>query len=269
MLKHKFPMTTVLITGFIVMALAVWQGNLPAAAAPQAQLTPFLTPTPGPDGRILYTVQEGDTLLRISLISGVELNELRGLNNLTGDSIFAGQQLLLGLGGPPQVTPTPGPSPTPTPLLPTPSPVSGKGVICVLLYDDINGDALRQEEEPSLPGGAININNRQGDIAITEPSQSGVDPQCYTDLPEGEYTISIAIPEGYNQTTINSFTLRLKAGDETYLDFGAQVNSVKAAEAPAPTSQGGRSPLLGILGALFLLAGIGLALFAGRLVRGK
>jgi len=94
----------------------------PALAAPVLQLTPFPTPTPGPDGRILYKVQPGDTLLRISLIAGVPLEELRGLNNLTGDNIVVGDELLLGLGGPSVVTPTPGPSPTPTPLPPTSTP---------------------------------------------------------------------------------------------------------------------------------------------------
>ena len=97
---------------FLVSALIIFGLSGTVSAAPALQLTPFPTPTPGPDGRILYIVKVGDTLLRISLISGVSLDELRGLNNLTGDNIFEGQELLLGLGGPSQVTPTPGPSPT-------------------------------------------------------------------------------------------------------------------------------------------------------------
>src|SRR5512134_2905697 len=101
-----------------------------ARAAPLLQLTPFPTPTPGPDGRIVYKVQDGDTLLRIALIAGITVDELRGLNEITGDNIFVGQELLLGLGGPSQVTPTPGPSPTRTPLLPTPSPQPGLANLC-------------------------------------------------------------------------------------------------------------------------------------------
>jgi hypothetical protein len=196
------------------------------------------------------------------------VDELRGLNNLTGDNIIIGQQLLLGLGGPSQPTPTPGPSPTPTPLLPTPSPQPGLGNLCIILYDDLNGDSIRQEDEPSIPGGAISVNNRSGSVAQNVETVFSEEHQCFTDLPEGEFTISVAIPEGYNPTTVTSYVLRLNAGDETFLDFGAQANTETVAEAPAPAGSG-RSPLLGILGGVFLLAGAGLAVFASRLLRGK
>jgi len=240
----------------------------PALAAPLFQLTPFPTPTPGPDGRIVYKVQEGDTLLRIALIAGITVDELRGLNELTGDNIFVGQDLLLGLAGPSQVTPTAGPSPTPTPLLPTPSPLPGLANLCVILYDDVNGDSIRQEEETSIPGGAISVNNRSGSVSETTQTGGGLDPFCFEELPEGEYTISVAIPAGYNPTTVTNYALRLNAGDETFIDFGAQANTEAAIEAPTPTGSG-RSPLLGIIGGLFLLAGIGVAVFASRLMRSK
>jgi hypothetical protein len=239
-----------------------------ALAAPVLQLTPFPTPTPGPDGRILYTVQTGDTLLRISLIAGVPLDELRGLNNLVGDNIVVGQELLLGLGGPSEVTPTPGPGPTPTEELPTPSLVPGVGMLCVLLYNDRNGDAIRQEEEPSIPGGAINVNNRSGTFSESTQTIAGSEPHCFENLSEGEYTITVAVPDNYNPTTATSYVLLLKAGDETYLGFGAQVSSQSDIQAASPEGRS-RSPLLGFLGGLFLLAGLGLAIFGTRLMRGK
>lgn len=259
-----------LFAGLCVLALALVIAGLgnTARAAPLFQLTPFPTPTPGPDGRIIYKVQEGDTLLRIALIAGITVDDLRGLNNLTGDNIVVGQELLLGLGGPSQVSPTPGPSPTPTPLLPTPSPQPGSGNLCVILYNDLNGDSIRQEEEPSIPGGAININNRSGSVSQTAQTDSGLDPHCFEDLPEGDYSVSVAIPEGYNPTTVTNYTLRLNAGDETFLDFGAQANTQTVVESPAPTGSG-RSPLLGIVGGLFLLVGAGLAFFASRLLKTK
>ena len=241
--------------------------RIPALAAPDYQLTPFPTPTPGPDGRIIYIVQPNDTLLRISLISGVPVEELRGLNNLAGDSIVVGQQLLLGLGGPSQVTPTPGPSPTPTEVPPTPSPIPGAGTLCVLLYDDHNGDSMRQEAEMSIPRSAISISSRSGVVSITETTRAGLEPQCFEELPEDEYTITVAVPEGYNPTTPTSFILVLKAGDITYLDFGAQPNSETQSETQILPEEGGRSPVLGILGGLFLLIGAVLALFAGRYLR--
>jgi hypothetical protein len=252
----------------LLMMMGAAVAGIPALAAPELQLTPFPTPTPGPDGRIIYIVQPGDTLIRISLISGVSIDELRGLNNLTGDNITVGQQLLLGLGGPSVVTPTPGPSPTPTPILPSPTPKTGTGIICVLLYDDVNGDAIRQTSEESIPGGAISLSERLGKVTLTETTRAGLDPQCFNDLPEGEYSISVAIPEGYNPTTVNSVVIPLAAGDETYLGFGAQANTETLAEAPTPTGSG-KSPILGIIGGALLLVGVVLGLFGARLLRGK
>lgn len=248
----------------LALLLVLHRGSV--LASPPAQLTPFLTPTPGPDGRILYIVQPNDTLLRISLISGVPLEELRGLNNLTGDNIIVGDELLLGLGGPSQVSPTPGPSPTPTIAVPTPTRLPGTGSLCILLYEDLNGDSLRQAEELSLIGGAISINNRSGSVSITEPTQPGEEAQCFEELDEGEYTISVAIPEGYNPTTQTNYALRLDTGNITYLDFGAQANAITQAEKIAPAGQE-QSPLLGAIGIALLLAGVTLGLFARRLLK--
>jgi hypothetical protein len=240
----------------------------PVQAAPEWQI-PIYTPTPGADGRIIYIVQANDTLLSISLISGVPVDELRALNNLTGDTIIENQKLILGLAGPAETTPTPGPTPTPTPLLPTPSPKPGRGNLCILLFNDENGDSIRQEEEASIPEGAISISNRSGSVSDAIPTGMGLEHHCFDELPEGEYTISAAVPEGYNPTTETSYEVQLGAGEETYLNFGAQANSETLAEAPIiPAPEGGKSPLLGIIGGLFLLAGIGVAIFAGRLLKG-
>jgi LysM repeat protein len=239
----------------------------PAQAAPPLQI-PIYTPTPGPDGRIIYIVKANDTLLGISLITGVPVEKLRAMNNLTSDTIFEGQKLMLGLSGPAEVTPTAGPTPTSTPVLPTPSPKPGEGKLCILLFNDLNGDSIRQQSETSIPGGAISFGNRTGSVSQSITTGSGLDPQCFEKLPEGNYTISIAVPEGYNPTTQTSYELTLKAGDQTYVNFGAQANTQTQAEAPTvPAPEGGRSPLLGIVGAVFLLAGIGVALFATRILR--
>ena len=59
----------------------------------------------------------------------------------------------------------------------------------------------------------------------------------------------------------------LRAGETTYQNFGAQANSQKAGEGEVLPEEGEKSPLLGIIGGLFLIAGIGVAVFAGRLLR--
>jgi hypothetical protein len=239
-----------------------------ALAAPERQI-PIYTPTPLPDGRIIYTVKQGDSLLSISLVTGVPVDELRKLNNLSGDTIYVGEQLLLGLAGPPQVTFTPGPSPTPTAFLPTPTAPPGTASLCVLLFNDENGDSVRQENEPVIPDGAISINNRTGSVSLTGKTVPGSDPLCFDKVPVGEYNVTVAIPEGYNPTTALNLAVQLNAEDQTYINFGAQPNSSNQAVQPAPAETGSRSPILGIIGGLLLAAGVGLALVAGRLVKGR
>jgi hypothetical protein len=48
------------------------------------------------------------------------------------------------------------------------------------------------------------------------------------------------------------------------VDFGTQVQTISTAEPPK-----GTSPLLGVLGAAFLLGGIGLGIYAWRILRKK
>jgi len=252
--------------GFFVIASLTVLLYQHALAAPLAQ-SPIFTPTPGPDGRIIYIVKANDTLLSISLTTGVPVDQLRALNNLTGDTIIVGQELLLGLAGPAEVTFTPGPSPTPTPILPTATPKPGSANLCVLLFNDRNGDSLRQEDEPAIPGGAISISNRSGSVSFTSKTESGLDPICFEEIPEGDFNVTVAIPEGYNPTTVSNFAVQLRAGDEVYLDFGAQPNSETLAEAPVESGGESRSPLLGILGIAIILAGLGLAIFARQLLK--
>ena len=267
---NKKPILVILPALLIVVLIGGYISLGPvnrAQAAPAGQV-PIYTPTPGPDGRIIYIVRANDTLLSISLLTGVPVDTLKGLNNLTSDTIFEGQELLLGLAGPAEVTPTSGPTPTATQVLPTPTALPGAGDLCVILFNDRNGDSMRQEEEESIPGGAISLSNRSGTVSETRETDAELEPYCFEDLPEGEYTISAAVPDGYNATTGNSQEVNLGAGDIQYLTFGAQVNSENPeTELFEPPDDGGRKPLLGIIGGLFLLAGLGVAIFAGRYLR--
>ena len=272
--KHLYLGIAPLILLMIILlsgipGLFALAGVYTAKAAPAKQAYIY-TPTPGPDGRIIYLVKPNDTLLGISLLTGISVEKLRELNNLSGDTIYEGQKLLLGLAGPPEVTVTPGPTLTPTPIVPTPTLKPGKGNLCILLFNDMNGDSIRQEDEPSIPEGAISFSNRLGTVSESVNTGSGLEPQCFKDLAEGDYTISVAVPEGYNPTTANSYELALKSGDETYLNFGAQANSQTLAQAPIiPNPDKGRSPILGIVGVLFLLAGAGVAVFARRMLKSR
>jgi hypothetical protein len=241
----------------------------PVWAAPLAQFTSFPTPTPGPDGRIIYIAQEGDSAWRIAAIFGLKLDNLRTLNKWgETPNIKAGDKILLGLAGPAEASATPGPTPTSAPVLPTPSPKPGWGNLCILLYNDANGDSIREEEELTLPKGEVSVTDRSGTVSKTATTGSGADPICFQQLPEGTFNVSVAIPKGYNATTAMNQTITLKAGDISQLNFGAQADTQTQVEAPTPQGSG-KSPILAVAGALLLVVGIGLAFLAARLALGK
>lgn len=253
----------------LLLPLLLFGIMLPAQASPAIQAE-FPSPTPGPDGRILYVVQAGDSCFRIEALYGITVDELRSLNPQLDENctLIVGNQLMLGIGGPAALSPTPGPSPTALPATVTPTPPVGTTEICVLLYDDMNGDALRQETEYGIADGAISVSNTAGTFSETKATISVIDPDelepvpvCFTDVPEGEYNISMAVPENYNPTTLLTSTFTIKAGDIASFDFGAQSKTVAAAE-QSPENGGGSSPIFGILGGLLLLGGIGLAWYA-------
>ena len=239
-----------------------WLAAIPASAQPLSQGVVITTPTPGADGRIVYKVKENDTCLSISLLMGVSLDTLRKNNNLNAECVIrSGQELLLGIVEATQAPAVSGPAPTATSLLPTPTPFNGNGKVCVFLYDDANGSAMRQEGEGAIADGAVSLSDRSGKVSLTLTTAAGEDPVCFDAVPEGDYNISVAVPEGYNPTTAMNYALKVQAGDQSTLDFGAQVNSQAA---PPPPSQAGRSPLLGILGGLLLFGGIGLGVYVRR-----
>jgi hypothetical protein len=139
-----------------------------------------------------------------------------------------------------------------------------------LLFDDTNGDALRQETELGIEGGAVSLTNLNGSYSQQQNTSAAVDPDtlepvrtCFVDVPSGEYNVSMAVPDSYNPTMLLTYTLTVKAGDRASVDFGAQSKTLTASE-PADTQTNNRSSLLGIFGFLLLLGGAGLGYYAYR-----
>jgi len=261
------------LTSLLFLALFLAGVTLPShevSAAPDLQ--GFITATPGPDGRILYTVAEGDNCSQIALNHGITVQQLRQFNTRLDDSctLNIGQQLVVGLVAP-NTAPTIGAISTPTPPAVTATPFNGTTIVCILLFDDVNGDALRQETEFGVDGGAVSLTNLNGSYSQTENTTSAVDPDlvepirsCFEDVPPGQYNISMAIPDGYNPTMSLSYTLNVKAGDRASVDFGAQSKTLTFEEPVTTEEAGSRSPILGIFGLLLLLGGIGLGYLAYR-----
>lgn len=257
--KILFPLTVICLS--LALALAV----LPVSAEPAAQAF-YQTPTPNAENRVIYIVQPGDSCLRVSLLTGVELGQLRTLNNLDEEcALSEGQELILAI----VEAPTPAPvefTATPGPPQPSPTPFNGTGEICVYLFADVNGNALADDDEGPIGGGAISISDRAGKVSLTGVTDNSGDPTCFSEVPEDDYNVSVAPPEGFNPTTSMNYPLVLKAGESSVLDFGAQISS---AAMPVPVGEGGRSPLLAVLGIVLILAGIGVGVYFGLVRRPK
>lgn len=233
----------------------------PVAARPISQVV-YATPTALPDGRVVYLVQEGDSCLRIQLLTGVTIEQLRELNRLDDAcTLIPGNEILLAV-----ITPAPSPTPNPlitaTPLLPTPTPFSGNGRLCVLLYNDVNGNGTRETTEVAIANGAVSISERRGQVSKTANTGGTLDPIC-EEVPEGDYQITMAIPSGYNATTdLDLIEVNLQPGDQAILEFGAQVSTIAPVEVAAPTPQeNAQDLLLAIAGGVLILLGIGLAIY--------
>ena len=243
---------------------------LPANAAPSAQQQ-IPTPTAGADGRIIYVVQAGDSCIRVAALNGISQEVLRQLNSTLDENctLFEGQELLIGLisqAG----TPTAGPSPTPAPPTPSPTPFTGTTEVCVLLFEDSNGNALREETEPAVSGGAVSVTENNGEYSASLQTTIPADPEayqgvCFSDVPEGNYNITVGIPDNYNPTMNLNYSLDVKAGDQAFVNFGAQSKDVVMDPgANQPAEEETTSPLFGIIGGLLLLGGAVRGYYAWR-----
>lgn len=271
--KRACPLRVLLLAACVVPGLLFVRHSPPQAVAAR-QRTPFVTPTPGPDGRIIYIFQEGDTLWTIAALTGISLEQLMAINGIAPSDVNripVGYALQLGLGGPVIPTQAPGAPPTNTPVPATPTPLYGTGTICVLLFRDDNGNARRDEQEPPLAGGRVSIANVNGVVVGERETEASAElapddtpiGHCFPDLPGGDYNVSAAVPLEHNPTTSMNAPVSLNPGDTKYVEFGAQPAGTLARGGGG----GGRSLVLGLLGLALVLAAAGLGYYAARASR--
>ncbi len=254
---------------FSLLGMVLFGLWLPANAAPNVQQTDP-TATALIDGRILYIVKAGDNCFRVAALHGITVEQLRQLNKELDEncSLTEGQELLISIvsivG-----TPTAGPSPTPAPPTVTPTPFTGTTEICVLLFEDTNGDALRQETEPAIAGGAVSVTENNGEYSAAQETFIPADPDvyqgiCFLDVPEGNYNITVGIPDNYNPTVDLNYSLDVPAGARAFVAFGAQSRDVVVDPGAEDANASKTSPVFGIIGALLLLGGAGLGYYAWK-----
>ena len=140
----------------------------------------------------------------------------------------------------------------------------------MLVFDDANGDALRQESEAAIAGAAISLTSDDGTYSQTQtsvinPDATAYQGMCFANVPPGKYTVNVAAPDGYNPTMNLTSSVNVNPGDSIGFNFGAQPKAVAA----ATTDSKGPSPLLGVIGAALLLGGIGIGAYSWRMLRKK
>lgn len=233
----------------------------PVQAAPAMQADDFVTPTPGMDGQIVYTVQSGDTLYGIALAAGLSLEELLELNNMTEDDVLVvGATLFLGTG------PTPDPASLPGfAALITPTPISNSALVCAQLFLDVNGDSLRQDDEILMADGQMTVSEQSGAYFQQGTTTYSLDALCFS-VPPGSYDVSMTLPENYYRTTDLEASIDLAAGDTVYFGFGMSPN--KADERTDDGDQGGVDPIL-IIGGVLLVIGAAGGIFVALTNRGS
>ncbi|MCR4406983.1 MAG: hypothetical protein NUW24_08680 [Anaerolineae bacterium] len=164
----------------------------------------------------------------------------------------------------PTVTPTPTETPTPTV---TPTPVTAS--ICVLSFEDLNGNGRRDLGEGLLPYAVFTISDARH--VIDSYSSNGInEPHCFYGLEPGTYFVSELNPTGYESTTPDSWGVALSSGSTVDIEFG---NRLKPSPTVAPPTIPSPSPtpaaLLSTMGrAAYNASGIIVLILAGLIVVG-
>jgi hypothetical protein len=166
----------------------------------------------------------------------------------------------------PTITPTPTNTPTPTPVntptptvTPTPTftPTPMTGSICVMAYDDRNGNRFRDPGEPMLPYAVFTLSDAQHVVA-TYATNGLNEPFCFVSLEPMVYFMSEMNPPGYESTTHDSWGVSLQNGATVNIEFGDRTEMEPT---PTPTPMPSPTPtqvaLLSVVGnAMYNYAGI-------------
>lgn len=136
-------------------------------------------------------------------------------------------------------TPTPVNTPTPT-VTPTPTwtPTPMTGEVCVLAFDDRNGNRFRDPGEPLLPYAVFTLSDALH--VVSTYSTNGLnEPYCFESLDPSVYFVSEMNPPGYESTSFDSWAVSLQNGATINIEFG---NRTAREPTPTPTSTPQPSP---------------------------
>jgi len=114
------------------------------------------------------------------------------------------------------------------PAQPTPvSTARGPSEICIMLYDDANGNGALDSNEGLIPGGQLSLLDPGTGAVLKTYTTTPADTNghCFTGLTAGLYTVAAVAPAGYNATMEASVRQQVLAGQHYQLNFGAQPSA--------------------------------------------
>lgn len=216
------------------------------------------TQAPRDDGSQWHVVQSGETLGGIAVAYGVTAQTIRDLNTLTSDVVWVGQELLIKPAGAeePETQPIEEEPEEEQPAVAEEPQAEQSGAICMLLFEDVNQNGLRDAEEGLLANGTMGLSGVMSDSYTTD----GVsEPHCFSELASGDYVASAIPPEGYRLTGLAELPVTITGGGQIALNFGAVAggeattdDAAESAEEEAASSPSNGSPVRTIL----IVAGI-------------
>jgi LysM repeat protein len=211
------------------------------ATTPTAAATATGTPEPGVSGALIqYTVQGGDTIGSIAAQFNVTEQQLRELNNLPNDDIFAGQILRVPEGEP---TPTPEPFKHVVRAGETLTMIAAQYGVNFLTLVEVNGlespDTLAEGTELLIPGvvastsdadaaaegGATSIQGASGGVAGQSIVTHVVQPGETLSTIAADYAIDTADLAAANNLTNPNM---LRAGQQLIVPGVTQQQAVEA-----------------------------------------
>lgn len=116
----------------------------------------------------------------------------------------------------------------------------GSGQICVRAFEDRNGNALLDPNEPRITQGAsATLTNVDGviinTILLEDSTRAAEGLMCFLRLEPGQYTVTVTSAD-YAETTSNAYVTTITgSGIPQVFDYGAQLINVAVPEAtPVP-----------------------------------
>ena len=129
--------------------------------------------------------------------------------------------------------PSRSPSPAPSPITPPPSTLAApaptstptaqpaEGSICVLAYEDANGNAMRDGDERPLPGVLFSLQRDQEEIEA-HVSQAEQEPFCFANLAPASYVVEAVPPDSFRGTNPTNLSITLSADERIPVILGFQ-----------------------------------------------